>query len=129
MELTVINGGPDQGEPIRVPVLARRGDVERAAALYRQALDLIREAAALRVAGDGGGVGEDAAQGAEWDVKYLEGCLQQPGEYIVVAFEVEEDDWESPAILERQRVRNALIGAGDFILPDLGEHYIIGAEG
>ncbi|MGH8543147.1 MAG: hypothetical protein ACREX3_05840 [Gammaproteobacteria bacterium] len=127
MNLMVTKAGPDPWEWERVPVVARREDVERVAALNRQALNLLREAEAMNLGGRGGLGEELVLDQLECDVVYYERLLQQPGEFIVVSFEVEEDDPESPAILERQRQRNAAIGANDFVPPG-GLDYVLGAE-
>jgi hypothetical protein len=127
MNLKVIKGGPEPWDWVRVPVVARREDVERAVALYRQALDLLNEAEVLGLAGSMGSFAEEALGAAEWNVQYYERVLNQPGGFIVVGFAVEEDDWESPAILEKQRRMNAAIGVGDFI-PPAGLDYVLGAE-
>jgi hypothetical protein len=70
MNLTVIKGGPGQEE--RVPVVARREDVERVAALNRQALALLHEAEAVNIGGRPT-LGEELTLGPlESDVRYLD---------------------------------------------------------
>jgi hypothetical protein len=114
MNLVETKSSPEPWEWVRVPIVARREDVERAVALYRQALCLLNEAEALGLAGTMGSLAEIALGEVESNVEYYEGCLNQPGGFLVVGFAVEEDDPESPAILERQRRRNVAIGAGAF---------------
>ena len=127
MSPTGTKKSPEPWEWERVPVVARREDVERAVASYGQALALLNEAEALGLAGTMGSFAEEALGGVEWNVEYYEHCLNQPGGFIVVGFAVEEDDLESPAILERQRRRNATIGAGEFT-PTGDLDYVLGAE-
>jgi hypothetical protein len=127
MSLKVIKDGPEPWDWVRGPVVARREDVERVAALTRQAVALLREAQVINIGGRMTLSEEETLQEVEGDLAYLERCLGQPRDFIVVGFEVEEDDPESPAILERQRQRNTAIGAGDFTATgDLG--YVLGAD-